>query len=352
MKILHTSHHGLPDHRVERAAYIAKKNGHTIEYLGLGETNAPTLDVFDSITMLRRLNNLQVALSRSIRKEWIKEIERINPDIIHANDLVAARFSSMSDYPMVYDDHEYWSKQRVSYRTWPLWRQFVILPYTIGIPRWEKNILSKHVTITVSEGIAEEHRRIAPRVFVLQNYCLREEVKDIPRNANRSGIAYVGSDLTTKGIVTVGPNHPVAKIHKPVPHRDMTGITDFIEFDAIHGLPRKELYQALSEYQFGLIPFKDNPFAKYSNSAKTFDYLNCGLQVLMTRSIYEAHGGLPYTYPIDDYTDIQTLVDQHKNVGPLEIMDYAHENLVWEAQQERLFEAYNLCLELFNKSSS
>ncbi|MHA1422389.1 MAG: hypothetical protein ACTSWA_10855 [Candidatus Thorarchaeota archaeon] len=346
MKILHTSHHGLPDHRVERAAYIAKKSGHQIHYLGLGETNAPSLDVFDSITMLRRLNNLEVALSRSIRKEWISEIERIDPDVIHANDIVAARFSSMSSYPMVYDDHEYWSKQRTSYSTWPLWRRIVILPFTSGIPKWEKDLLSKHVIITVSEGIAKEHREKASHVYVLQNYCLEEEVREIPRNPTRSGIAYVGSDLTTKGVVTVGPNHPVTKIHRPVPHRDMSGITDYIEFDAIHGLPRSELYQQLSKYQFGLIPFKDNPFAKYSNSAKTFDYLNCGLQVLMTRSIYEAHGCLPYTYPIDDYSDIQKLVDQHKDVDPLEIMDYANSNLVWEVQKDKLLEAYNKCIEL------
>ena len=66
----------------------------------------------------------------------------------------------------------------------------------------------------------------------------------------------------------------------------------------------------------------------------------------MTRSIYEAHGNLPYTHPIDDYSDIQKLVELHKDVDPLEIMDYAHRNLVWESQQDVLFEAYNTCLEL------
>ncbi|MFW9794930.1 MAG: hypothetical protein ACFFEE_11535, partial [Candidatus Thorarchaeota archaeon] len=304
MKILHTSHHGLPDHRVERAAYIAKMRGLRIEYLGLGETDEPTLDVFDNVTMLRRLNNLEVALSRTIRKEWIAEIKRIDPDIIHANDLVAARFSSMSGYPMVYDDHEYWSKQSPSYKTWPLWRRIVILPFTMNIRKWEKELLSKYVTITVSEAIAREHREIASHVFVLQNYCLQEEVKNIPRDYSRNGLVYVGSDLKTKGIIRVGPDNPLKEIHKPVPHRDMSGLTDYVEFDVIHGLPRAELYRQLANYQFGMIPFKDNPFAKYSNSAKTFDYLNCGLQVLMTRTIYEAHGRLPYTIPIDDYSDI------------------------------------------------
>lgn len=346
LKILHTSHHGLPDHRVERAAYIARTRGYKIEYMGLGETQEPVLDVFDSITMLRRLNNLQVVFNRSIRKEWIEKIKEIDPDIIHANDIVAARFSSMSGYPMVYDDHEYWSKQRTSYSSWPMWRRLVTLPFTSSIPRWERNLISKHVTITVSEGIAKEHREICSNVFVLQNYCLLEEVKDLPVNPTRVGLVYIGSDLTSKGIVTIGPDHPLTKIHRPVPHRDMTGITDHIEFDAIHGLPRNELYQQLIRYKYGLIPFKDNPFAKYSNSAKTFDYLNCGLQVMMTRSIYEAHGCLPYTIPIDDYSDIKPLAEKHKDVSPTEIMDYAHTNLVWTAQQDRLFEAYELCLEL------
>ena len=88
LKILYASHKGLPDHRIERAAYIAKKAGHSVEFMGMGTKTNPALDVFDRITMLRSINNRQAALDKKIRVEWREEIEAISPDLVHANDII------------------------------------------------------------------------------------------------------------------------------------------------------------------------------------------------------------------------------------------------------------------------
>ncbi len=331
MKILHASHKGLPDQRIERAAYVARKHGHQIIFLGMGNKDQPDLDVFDRIVMLPSINNRQAVTDKGARRRWARAVEEISPDIVHANDIIAAEFTRALDVTMVYDDHEYWSAQRIVYQNWPAWKRLAIRPFLKAIPRWEREIVSHHVTITVSQAIAQEHRRYGKYVFVLQNFCLLDEVKDLPVNPQRSGIAYVGDDFRRK---------------KFSPHRDMTGLREHVEFDDFSGLPRRELYLRLTEYKYGLLPFRTNPYTRYSNSAKTFDYLNCGLVVLMSRGLYDAHGGLPYTVPFDSYDQIGEIVEGYDAPPPEEIMRYAHENFVWEAQERTLFEAYSTALEL------
>ena len=330
MRVLYASHKGLPDQRIEREAYIAKATGHKIDFLGMGNKVTPELKVFENIEMLPSINNRQVVLDKSIRNKWARAIERADPDIVHASDIIAARYTSLTEWPMVYDDHEYWSAQRIIYQSWPIWKRYAIRPFLKVIPEWEHRLLEKHVTITVSEGIAEEHRRICAHVFVLQNYGLSVEVQGLPVKPNRSGVVYVGNDFLRKRFTR---------------HRDMTGLRDYLEFDALSGLPRDELYLRLIAYRVGLLPFKANPYSKYANSAKTFDYLNCGLQVLMTEPLYSAHGELPYTYPFDKYSEIPDLLKSMEKADPAEIMTYAHENFTWESQQDTLFEAYRISVE-------
>ncbi|MFW9963996.1 MAG: hypothetical protein ACFFCX_10555 [Candidatus Sifarchaeia archaeon] len=311
---------------------MAKKAGNSVEFLGMGDATTPFLDVFDKITMVRAINNRQAAFDKSIRKEWADAVGSISPDLIHANDIIAAKYSSELGIPMVYDDHEYWSAQRIIYDRWPFWKKLAIKPFIDAIPIWEKEILSKHVTLSVSDEIVKEHQKICKHVFLLRNLSLSEEVQGLPTNPNRSGVAYVGGDFKLKTFA---------------PHRDMTGLQDVIEFDSFSGLPRDVLYQNLTNYRFGLLPFRTTPYTKYISSTKTFDYLNCGLQVLMTRTLYKSHGGLPYTYPFDEYEEIPQLMKEIEPINPEEIMDYANKELVWEAQQDMLFKAYEIAIEEF-----
>jgi hypothetical protein len=297
----------------------------------MGRGGKPDIDAFDSVTLLRAVNNRQAVLDKSIRLDWNSAIKEADPSLIHANDIVAAEYCSESGYPMVYDDHEYWSMQRIVYENWPLWKKIAIRPFLKAIPKWEKKLLSKHVTLTVSEGIAEEHRRICDHVFVLHNYNILAEMKDLPLDTERSGIAYVGNDYARKRFA---------------PHRDMTGLKDHLEFDALHGLPRHELYLKLLTYNFGLLPFRHTYYSKYIGSSKVYDYLSCGLQVMMTRSLYDAFRQLPYTHPFDDYKDLKAAIGSVPDVSPREIMEFSRNNLVWECQKDTLFEAYELCIEL------
>ena len=230
MKILHTSPKGLPDWRIERQTYLSKNKGHQVEFLGLGNKSTPFLDVFNNVTMLRSINNRQAVLDKKIRRDWAQAINDISPDLIHANDIIAAEFSKDLGIPMVYDDHEYWSEQLVVFKNWPRWKQLAIRPFLKVVPDWERDILSRHVTITVSEGIEEENRKNCDNVFVLHNYNLRAEVDELPVNPKRNGVVYAGHD----------PN-----LKKFGPHRNMTGLKEVLNFDVLSGLPRDVLFNKL-----------------------------------------------------------------------------------------------------------
>ena len=332
MKILYASHKGLPDHRIERAAYIAKKAGHSVEFMGMGTKTNPALDVFDRITMLRSINNRQAALDKKIRVEWREEIETISPDLVHANDIIPGKYTSLTEVPMVYDDHEYWSAQIAQFEMWPTLKRMAIRPFIKAIPEWEREIITEHVTITVSHGIAEAHRKYCKNVFVLQNYCLKEEIENLRPNPEGSGAVFVGADFERKRFA---------------PFRDLTGLKEALEFDVISGLSRDALYTKLTDYRFGLVPFRPHPYHKYANSAKAFDYLAAGLQVLMNRTLWEAHGRMPYTYPFDDYDNLSVVIEKMEKEDTTkqeEVMKHSHEHYVWEAQKDILLQAYETAL--------
>ena len=106
----------LPDHRVEKAAYIAKKNGHTIFYAGDIKKNYKPSKVFGSELFKEYFkisfsakNNLGFNLKPLIKK--LKEIHKeFDFDIIHANNIYCANLASKLDIPFVFDDHEYFSQ--------------------------------------------------------------------------------------------------------------------------------------------------------------------------------------------------------------------------------------------------
>jgi len=98
LRILHVSHKGLPEHRLERDVFVAKKKGHEMHYFRLGSTKEPSLNVFETITMHRKINNRRVALDQSIRDDWAAEVRRIDRDLIHANGLPKGMISVLSIY--------------------------------------------------------------------------------------------------------------------------------------------------------------------------------------------------------------------------------------------------------------
>lgn len=335
MRILHISHGILPDARIERNAMTMEKRGNVLHFLGgskLGLLSGnPTVSKqcppFVSMSEAYYGSDL---LMLAASRFWQRQIKRIDPDIIHAHDLLACRMTFGLDYPVVYDDHEWWT------RNFPIWyhmrgkvRKLLTLPTLLAIPRWERRALTTYPTLTVSEPIAESHRReYGGRVGVTPNYPSLAEVEGLKADNSRSGSVYLGSDVVAR----VG-----AKRYSP--YRDPTGLPSEVKYDRLHGFSYRDMMRHLTAYRIGLIPWNCHPLHHYACPAKAFDYLHAGLQVIApeTMTLLKGH---PYVTLFKDLKEIPSLISSLPDVSPASIMAHARRQHIWENQEPIILDAY------------
>ncbi|MFW9794256.1 MAG: glycosyltransferase family 4 protein, partial [Candidatus Thorarchaeota archaeon] len=169
MRILHISHTGLPDPRVEKTAMTMQKEGHELIFLGGRPDIGQSLSVFKESYCIPMVNNLRFVIDSRFKRKWIRMIDEIKPDVIHAHNLIAGSMILDTNYPVIYDDHEYWGKQAFRFGSRGFIRKLALVPLEQKIPKWEKQMLENYPVLTVSENIAKEHRRIASHVGVTKN---------------------------------------------------------------------------------------------------------------------------------------------------------------------------------------
>jgi hypothetical protein len=346
MRILHLSHEGLPDWRVEKAALTALKEGHDVLFAGGGKSmnyyhhhNHP-----ESNNIFRQIFRIQwTAKARYgipyywylVKKQLRSILQQAKPDIVHAHNLFSAKLISEFGEHYVYDDHEFWSKQSLlliemerqekladyhnrllsGYDSRPSWgnilrpamymavktRRKAINRYIINLwKKWEKEIVTAcPVTITVSRRIAEElqetivsNKNKNRKVVVVPNYPTIKEARHIARPCRFSTLSstYAGSD-----------GHDIAKY----PNRNIDGLYDLFDSYSSMGtltvigwkensrysrvkfagfLSRSEMYDHLSSHSIGLLPWKKHWSHYFVNPNKVYEYAHAGLFVLCTSS--------------------------------------------------------------------
>lgn len=331
LRILHTSHTGLPDPRIEKTALTMKKLGHELLFLGGRKTERQGLNAFLQTYYEPITNTLRLVADSSFKKRWLRAVDRMQPDIVHAHNLIAAAMMLDTDYPVIYDDHEYWSKQVFKYSSRSLIKRVSAWPLKRITPKWERAILEKYPVLTVGDRIAEEHREIADYVGVTKNYPLLTEVEHLEDGEHRRGCVYVGNDF---------------ELPRFLPHRDMSGLDSLVAFDYISGYPHEVMMELLTHYRVGLTPWKPHPFHQYCDPNKNYEYLHAGLQVVLSRSLVDPFKGVRYMHSFEEYRDIPALIAELPDYDPAEIMSLARNAYVWENQQNVILKAYSHALAL------
>ncbi len=329
MRILHISHTGLPDTRVEKTALTMKKQGHELIFLGARPNRFQNLDSFDNVSWLRIGNDLDVALNPIIRRKWLREIRQLNPDVIHAHNAIIAHFLLGTDYPTIYDDHEYWSHQVFKYAERKLPRGIASRPLMYLLPKWERDLLSSYPTLTTNELVAEEHRRYGGWVGVTQNVPTVEEVDGLPNPSSREGLVYVGNDF---------------RLDKFVQHRNMSGLQEVLKFDIIWGLTHREMMEKLTSYKIGLTPWRMHPFHKYCVPNKTYEYMHAGLQVVLNKAMKGQFQNEAFVHNFNNYCDIEQTIDAIPDINPVEIIKHARGKYIWQNQERVILESYERAL--------
>ncbi len=362
IRVLHLSHNNLPDVRVEKEAITLARNGVECFFAG-----GKALSFSYKINPFKR--NYELFFDKmailGINPWWdklklrLKQIISIcKPDIIHAHNIIAARLALELGFPFIYDDHEYWSenakakifhKYKVNFKYiyyWRLWK------------RWEKKIIPNAIAIiTICNEIANEHKKMNKNVIVLPNFPTYSEVKELRKNHVIKGklhSVYIGS---------------LTKSQTPV--RDMSGFIEiFIKNDignlivigdnklktkppiySIGFLKHEEMMRELTKYHIGIVPWKRNPYHKYCNPNKPYEYAHGGLIPIVTNDLTPVIRSLKqYCITFKDYSELTEYlkyycqsIDEVVKMGR-ELMIYARQELIWDRFEHKLIELYNKLL--------
>ena len=283
----------LPDHRVEKAAYIAKKNGHTIFYAGDIKKNYKPSKVFGSELFKEYFkisfsakNNLGYSLRPLIKK--LKEIQKeFDFDIIHANNIYCANLASKLDIPFIFDDHEYFS-HRLQYMKFPVSNYkdyFANIIMKQRYPKWERNFSKNYPVISVSKGIVEDYKKRMPNgnFFLVPNMPLLEEVNaynyfNKEKTKDKLATIYVGlSDFSsnttpyrdTTGLIELWKDGNIGEL-KIIGDRHLQSSTNV---NSMGFVTQEEVFRALGKANIGIISWIPHPFHKFCNPNKIYNYI-------------------------------------------------------------------------------
>jgi glycosyltransferase involved in cell wall biosynthesis len=382
MRILHVSHESLPDWRIEKSAISAVSSDNTVFFAG--RVSSPYLgNAFSKIYKISWTAKARLGLPfywHSVKKQLKRVLDETKPDVIHAHNIFSAKMVSEFKIPFVYDDHEFWpvyvkrqseaSKQsqknvQMFSQAWPRAAARKVLRELLASKAirlwtsWEKEIVSSHPTITVSEQIAAEMRISyhTKNVFVVPNFPMYLEVKDFEKPRFHNSLSSVYAGVEAKGEITPA-------------HRNIDGfISTFLEKDignlVIIGwngtsssnkisytgfLPRQDMFHEMFNHSIGLIPWKQHWSHNFISPNKAYEYAHAGLVVACTYSFSVIKEILKeHCVIFEDYADMASKLMYFKeNLDELynkrlQIFGYARDNLIWEKNEKNIMEAYKKC---------
>jgi Glycosyltransferase Family 4 len=386
LRILHLSHEGLPDWRIEKSSISALKLGHEIIFAGRKNPVSYDKKIFLKIYEVNWTAKARLGIPfywRTVKKQIEKLIRDVKPDIVHAHNIFSAKMISEFGVPFVYDDHEYWSRssrlliemaEKLTFRKKTKGdiakyiavdlsihlRRIFINRYAISLwTNWEKELVSSTPTITVSNRIAEELGVIGNntnRVFVVPNFPMKLEVQALEKPCFHSRLSsvYAGGDGHNK---------------EKYPNRNMDGLTDtFTNYDIGHltiigwegesaekvrytgFISRQDMYSEMSKHSIGLIPWKKHWSHLFTSPNKPYEYAHAGLFVMCTSCLKPVSETLKENcITFENYNDLVSQLEYFKeNLDELynkrlKIFEFARNNLIWENYEKNIFSAYHLC---------
>jgi glycosyltransferase involved in cell wall biosynthesis len=383
---LHVSHESLPDWRIEKSAITASNLGHEVFFAGR-VSNAYLRDSFSKSYEIIWTAKARLGIPfywHSVRKQFDKVLKETKPDVIHAHNIFSAKMVSEFGVPFVYDDHEYWSKlsillnemldRGVRIRDKPMTpdshtsaldyltkiRRVLINTYAVRLwTSWEREIVSSHPTITVSEQIAAELRTNynAKSVFVVPNFPMHSEVKDFEKPRFHDNLSSVYAGVEAKGEIT--PSHRKIDgfsstfLQNDIGNLIIIGWNNNSSSNKIKYmgfLPRQAMFQEMFSHSIGVIPFRRHWSHMYISPNKAYEYAHAGLLVLSTSGFEPVKEILKeHCVVFDDYVDMVSKLTYFKeNLDEvynrrLKIFDYARKNLIWENNESNIIEAYKRC---------
>ncbi len=348
--VLHIAHQ-LPDIRVEKMMLAGKDIGFDVQVVAqkfssfsFEELESCTVHLFDSGALD------QFGFKRNSINQIKKIIDNVNPDIIHAHDIYNAYFTSQATHQrFVYDDHEFWSQAIANQE--PSGKFIKKTRRTIGlfirrkrIPTWEKKIIANNVVITVTDQIAEHHRKIGKEVFVIENFPHSKELME-PKQKKREEkqLVYIGKDLSsfgtkyrnTKGFLDIMQKNQDLVL-KVIGDRNLKTHGNII---SIGYIPHMKIIPEISDSSFGVLPWKPHENQAFFSPNKVYLYAHAGLHTIVPRT-FTNHPLLSYSY-FNRFEDIPDIVRAKPEYSSNEIIKHARAEIIFDKRYNILKKVYN-----------
>jgi len=355
LRILHLSHAGLPDERVERSAWSSRSAGKEVHFAGPKSRGLSLpADPFASKSVLDfgLRSNLGEPFSSSRLVKRAKQIvAQVKPDLVHAHDIFAGRLATRLGVPFVYDDHEYWSKAVLAnsgmvdpvsaYKSF-LWGS------------WEEDVLSQaQSVITVSESIAEEHRKRSHRVFTVPNFPRTVEIRDLSLpELGKGEMASVYTGSCTPPFMRFRDTEGLTDLFRRMSIGTLKVIGDDLlrtnpPVFSLGRLSHGAMMREISKCQIGLIPWKKHWFHRYCNPNKAYEYAHAGCVVIVISTLEQVCRTLSnLCVAFEDYGEMASvMIDMASRPDDLvekgkTIQAFARGNLVWDRFDSTINEAY------------
>ena len=370
MKILYLTNFGLPNGRMEKSVLTAINNGYEVIFAGR-ESPLYNNNIFSKMYSITWNAKARLGIPyyfHMVRKQIVKIIDEVRPDIIHAHTIFPAKMINDLGIPFIYDDNEHWAQYaKVIYEMTSSkkssrigkWLTKQMKKRTISLwPKWEKEIVSNHPTITVSERIVTDLKKMGntKNVFVVPNFPVEAEIKNItiPKYNKDINTVYQGRDGIS---VDFYPHRNLEGLENVFLENNIGNLT-FIGWNESNKekiffkglLPRDIMFTEMSNYDIGLLPWKKHWSHPYLNPNKYAEYAHSGLLVINTSSLETISNTLQGRgETIENYDDLVTKLSYYKeNTNDLykkriEIYNFAKKNLLWDNYEKNILHAYQIC---------
>lgn len=363
MRILHLYSGGLPDIRVERTAYTAKKEGYNTCFAGSFVRGlcfpAKVFDQYYELPFNSLANIKFPSYWISLRRKLSQILREYHPDLIHAHNIIAANLISDFRVPFVYDDYEYWSKHCEARAHIKYWRPVKIFKKWL-YSKWEKKVLRKASAVIVTcKTVAKEYRKSHSAVYVTPNFPSRIETESLELDFNKRkhlSSVYIGRDCS-RSPGRRDPYRDVKGLLQIFHHNDVGTLTVFGDPDLPSSrninsrgfLFHQKMMEELTQHHIGLIPWKKHWLHRYKQPNKPYEYAHAGLLVLTISDLNNVIESLgKYCVTFNDTYELEELLryyaDNLNEVNTLrtKIREFVLNNLTWEKKCEpEILRAYS-----------
>lgn len=367
----------MPDHRVEKESFLAKKAGNKVFFAGKCKENYESKIASESIYEkyfdfdITPRNRLGFKLDGII--ERLQELtDSYDFDLVHAHNIYLANIASKLGIPVVFDDHEYHAN-RFQYLRPPISKTKDYVAHIImkiRYPRWEKSLVKKFPIITVSKQIVQDYKKRYPEanVFFMPNAPLLEETDSFQKisvkKEDEIKSIYVGLNDFSSTLCSYRDTTGFLELWNEGDIGELVIIGDKLlksskNVKSLGFIPRNELFNEMSKAHLGIIGYRPHPFHYFINPNKVYNYVHLGLFLVAPKTIlaaeeivnkYREEMDANFGLLFSSFNDIKHLIKKKKDIilemDYKKVQEIAKKHFVLNNYKENLTKAYKIAIEM------